>query len=43
MIEEPRTRVAQTIYHGSYEGLPGAWGKFHEWVKARGHDWASDI
>jgi len=39
----PVTRVAQTVYHGPYEGLPGAWGKFHEWVKSSGHEWTSDI
>jgi effector-binding domain-containing protein len=41
--ERPVTRVAQTVYHGPYEGLPEAWGKFHEWVKSSGHEWASDI
>lgn len=41
--ERPVTRVAQTVYHGPYEGLPDAWGKFHDWVEKSGHDWASDI
>ncbi len=39
----PATRVAQTVHHGPYEELPEAWSRFHEWVKASGHDWASDI
>ena len=32
----PRT-VAQTIYHGPYEGLGSAWGEFDSWIVARGH------
>ena len=30
-------RVARTIYSGPYEGLPGAWGEFQDWMKANGH------
>lgn len=32
--ELPSERVARTVYHGSYEGLPGAWAAFHEWIDA---------
>jgi effector-binding domain-containing protein len=41
--ERPVTKVAQTVYHGPYEGLPGAWGEFHAWVEQSGHRWAPDI
>jgi effector-binding domain-containing protein len=41
--ERPDVRVAQTIYHGPYQGLPGAWGKFHAWIEENGHDFAPDI
>jgi effector-binding domain-containing protein len=30
------TKVARTIYHGSYEGLGAAWGEFDAWIKASG-------
>lgn len=32
----PAARVAQTVYHGPYEGLPGAWGEFEAWLAAAG-------
>ena len=41
--ERPETRVAQTVHRGPYEGLPDAWGRFHEWITERGYKWASDI
>lgn len=41
--ERPVSRVAQTVYHGPYEGLPDAWGEFHSWVEESGHRWAADI
>lgn len=41
--ERPVTKVAQTVYHGPYEGLPGAWDAFHAWVKRSGLAWAPDI
>lgn len=28
----PRMKVARTIFHGNYSGLPGAWGEFEKWV-----------
>ncbi len=34
--ELPAARVARTIYHGPYEGLPSAWGSFDRWIKANG-------
>lgn len=39
----PVTRVVQTVYHGPYEGLPEAWGKFHEWIEEKQLKWAPDI
>lgn len=41
--ERPPVRVAQTVYHGPYEGLPEAWGQFHAWVEKNGHAYAPDI
>ncbi|MEX2122824.1 MAG: GyrI-like domain-containing protein [Woeseia sp.] len=41
--KRPVTRVAQTVYHGPYDGLPGTWGKFHDWLENSGHKWAPDI
>lgn len=35
--ELPAARVARTVYHGPYEGLPAAWGEFDAWVAANGH------
>jgi effector-binding domain-containing protein len=34
----PAAKVARTVYHGPYEGLPGGWGQFDEWIKNNGHD-----
>jgi effector-binding domain-containing protein len=31
----PATRVARTVYHGAYEGLPAAWGEFTGWIEAQ--------
>ena len=39
----PAVRVARTVYHGDYEGLPGAWGEFMEWIAAEGHTPAPDL
>jgi len=36
-------RVAQTIYHGSYDGLGDAWGKLHSWVEAQGFTPRADL
>jgi effector-binding domain-containing protein len=41
--ERPAVRVAQTAYHGPYEGLPQAWGEFHAWIEAEGHEFAPDV
>lgn len=35
--------VAQTIYHGPYEGLGDAWGELMKWVSARGLKTAADL
>lgn len=36
-------KVARTIYHGEYEGLPGAWEEFQEWIEAHGHEMRDDL
>ena len=36
-------KVAQTVYHGDYEGLPAAWSEFDAWIKAQGHSPAPDL
>jgi len=33
----PGTKIARTIYHGSYQGLPGAWSELDAWVAENGH------
>ena len=30
----PRMKVARTVYHGDYAGLPSAWMEFEKWVGA---------
>ena len=32
----PAAKVAQTVYHGGYEGLGGGWGEFEKWIAAEG-------
>jgi effector-binding domain-containing protein len=39
----PATRVARTVFHGNYEGLPGAWAEFEAWIAAREHKTAPDL
>lgn len=39
----PAAKVARTVYHGPYDGLPGAWGEFVTWMKANGHEQAEDL
>lgn len=39
----PATTVARTVYHGPYEGLPGAWGEFDAWIQSEGHTRAEDL
>lgn len=39
----PVLRVARTIYHGPYEGLPAAWGEFDTWIATQGHVSAVDL
>lgn len=41
--ELPAATVARTVYHGSYEGLPKAWGEFDAWLKDQGHRQAPDL
>jgi len=33
----PAAKVARTVYHGPYEGLPAAWGEFDAWIGTEGH------
>lgn len=39
----PAMKVARTVYHGPYEGLPTAWGEFIDWMEANGHQQATDL
>ena len=39
----PAAKVARTVYHGPYEGLPAAWGEFTKWMKANGHEQADNL
>jgi effector-binding domain-containing protein len=39
----PAMKVARTVYHGPYEGLPAAWGEFMEWIAANGYKPAEDL
>ena len=36
-------QVAQTIYHGPYEGLPDAWMEFEAWITKGGHEIGPDL
>ena len=36
-------KVARTVYHGTYEGLPAAWGEFMGWIEANGHAPGTDL
>jgi effector-binding domain-containing protein len=39
----PAAKVARTVYHGPYDGLPDGWGEFVRWMKANGHEQAEDL
>ena len=39
----PAMRVARTVHHGPYEGLPDAWEEFTDWIKTNGHRTAPDL
>jgi effector-binding domain-containing protein len=39
----PAAKVARTVYHGPYEGLGAAWGKFEAWIATNGHTAAPDL
>jgi effector-binding domain-containing protein len=41
--EIPALRVARTIYHGSFEGLGGAWQEFKDWIAANSHSARPDL
>lgn len=39
----PAMKVVRTVYHGPYEGLGDAWGKFMDWIADNGHTPAEDL
>jgi len=39
----PAVKAARAIYSGPYEGLPGAWDEFGEWMKSNGLEQAEDL
>lgn len=39
----PAATVARTVHHGGYEGLPGAWNEFMQWIAAHGHTPAQNL
>ncbi|MFN7919498.1 MAG: SRPBCC domain-containing protein [Bryobacteraceae bacterium] len=41
--EIPAIRVAQTTYHGPYEGLAAAWKDFDDCLREQGHDPGPDL
>ena len=41
--EWPAMRVARTVHHGPYEGLPEVWGEFMDWIETHGHTPAPDL
>ena len=41
--ELPAAKVARTIYHGPYDGLPSAWAEFDKWMRANGYEQAGSL
>ena len=41
--QRPAIKVVRTVYHGSYEGLDGAWREFTGWMEANGHKTEGDL
>ncbi len=39
----PAMTAVRTTFHGTYEGLPEAWGEFDEWIAVNGHTPADDL
>ena len=39
----PACQIAQTVYHGSYEGLGEAWGEFKAWIEAKEYPQRDDL
>ena len=39
----PGGKVAQTVFHGDYEGLGQAWGEFGAWIEKKGLTPAEDL
>lgn len=42
-VQWPAMTIAQTTYHGGYEGLGGAWGEFIGMIKSAGHKTADGL
>jgi effector-binding domain-containing protein len=40
-IELPAARCASAVHSGAYEGLAGAWGELHQWMREHGHSAAT--
>lgn len=38
-----RAKVARTVFHGDYEGLGDAWGKFMQWIEENGYTGEEDL
>lgn len=43
MASLPAARVARTVYHGPYAGLPDAWDEFETWIEVTGHTSREDL
>lgn len=41
--EWPAMKMAQTVYHGPYEGLGDAWPEFLDWIAANGHTTTDEL
>jgi effector-binding domain-containing protein len=39
----PAARVARTIHHGPYEGMPAAWAELDAWIAKNGHKAAGPL
>ena len=39
----PAMKVARTVYHGHYAGLPHAWPELDQWMKTEGHTGGSQF
>lgn len=39
----PAMKVARTVYHGPYDGLPAAWGQFQSWITSQNLSQGTDL